>query len=65
MDGSIDASTAQQRMVGRIDDRVDALLGDIALHKGDLHSHNTIAGNLGRSMGDEFVLLAGSNTREE
>jgi hypothetical protein len=43
MDGSIDPSTAQQRMVGRIDDRVDVLLGDIALHEGDLHSDNTIA----------------------
>jgi hypothetical protein len=34
-------------MVGRIDDRVDVLFGDIALHEGDLHSDNTIASNLG------------------
>jgi hypothetical protein len=33
MDGTVHATAAEQRRVGRVDDGIDALLGDVALHE--------------------------------
>ena len=39
VDGPVDAGAAEQRRVGRVDDGVDALLRDVALHRVDGRAH--------------------------
>jgi len=44
MNCSIDPAAAQQGVIGRVDDGVDVLVGDVALQEGDLHSVNLVLG---------------------
>jgi hypothetical protein len=60
MNCPIHAATTKQRMIGRVDDRVDFLLSDIALYEGGLHSLNLMRRSGHARMSDEFGLPARS-----
>ena len=38
MDGPVHAAAAQQRRIGGVDDGVNRLPGDVALHRGEVHA---------------------------